>query len=79
MFFLVLFLRINQFRPMGSTGYLKKLTMDWKSPGISTRREMTVVKISAGEGVSLWTWAMARISGYETKEEPKHKHIFTAI
>lgn len=34
---------------------LKKLTILWKSPGINTTSETTVVKISAGDGVSLWT------------------------
>lgn len=43
---------INKSRP---SLHLKKLTILWKSPGISTTREMTVVKISAGDGVSLWT------------------------
>lgn len=34
--------------------HLKKLTILWKSPGISTTRDTTVVKIKAGDGVSLW-------------------------
>lgn len=33
--------------------HLKKLTILWKSPGMSTSREMAVVKINAGDGVSL--------------------------
>lgn len=35
--------------------HLKKLTILWKSPGMSTSREMAVVKINAGDGVSLRT------------------------
>ena len=32
---------------------------------------MAVVKIRAGDGVSLWTWTMARISGLETNAQQK--------
>lgn len=52
--------------------------MLWKSPGISTTREMMVVKISAGDGVSRWTWAMERMSGCKTKQNTGKK-VFTEV
>lgn len=59
--------------------YLKKLTILWKSPGISTNREMKVVKIRAGDGVSLRTWAMARICGYKTNTGWKLSNLLLPV
>lgn len=48
--------------------YLKKLIIPWKSPGMSTIRDMIVVKMSAGEGVSRFMWAIARMSGCKREQ-----------